>query len=87
MVSPGVMGARTRAMCPQTRPGRQSLLQHASSTVGDASDITIPSWTLNNEELCPVDTRGGEKRRRTKWRGRRWSNPLCDNSINSQLFT
>ncbi|XP_040333123.1 protein Smaug homolog 1 isoform X1 [Herpailurus yagouaroundi] len=55
----------------------------ASSTVGDASDITIPSWTLNNDELCPVDTRGGEKRRRTKWGGRRWSNPLCDNSINS----
>ena len=55
----------------------------ASSAVGDASDITIPSWTLNNDELCPVDTRGGEKRRRTKWGGRRWSNPLCDNSINS----
>ncbi|XP_058596655.1 protein Smaug homolog 1 isoform X3 [Neofelis nebulosa] len=55
----------------------------ASSAVGDASDITIPSWTLNNDELCPVDTRGGEKRRRIKWGGRRWSNPLCDNSINS----
>lgn len=53
--------------------------------MGDASDITMPSWTLNNDQLCPVDTRAGKKRR-TKWRGRRWRNPLCDNSINSQLF-
>lgn len=33
-----------------------------------------------------MDTRAGKKRKRTKWRGRRWSNPLCDNSTNSQLF-
>lgn len=26
------------------------------------------------------------KKRRIKWRGRRWSNPVCDNSINSQHF-
>ena len=58
----------------------------ALSMVGDASDITIPSWTLNNDELWPVDTRAGKKTKRTKWRGRKWSNPLCDNSINSQLF-
>lgn len=69
-------------------PNRAGLLvsPQASPTTGDASDITIPSWILNNDELCPVDTRAGKKRRRTKWRGRRWSNPLCDNSINSQLF-
>lgn len=67
-------------------PHRAGLLAspQASSTVGDASDITMPSWTLNNDQLCPVDTRAGKKRR-TKWRGRRWHNPLCDNSINSQL--
>ena len=46
------------------------------STVGNASDITIPSWTLNNADLCPVDTRGGKKRRRIMCRGRRWSKPL-----------
>lgn len=57
----------------------------ALSTAGDASDITIPSWILNNDQLCPVDIRAGKKRR-TKWRGRRWRSPLCDNSINSQLF-
>ena len=62
------------------------LVSSGMSTVGNASDITIPSWTLNNADLCPVDTRGGEKRRRIKCRGRRWSSPLCDNSSNSQLF-
>lgn len=69
-------------------PDKAGLLvsPQASSTVGAASDITIPSGTLNNDELCPVDNRAGKKRRRTKWRGRRWSTPLCDNSTNSQLF-
>lgn len=62
------------------------LVSSGMSTVGNASDITIPSWTLNNADLCPVDTRRGKKKRRIKCRGRRWSNPLCDHSSNSQLF-
>lgn len=28
----------------------------------------------------------GRKRRRTKWRGRRWSNPLSDHSIHAHSF-
>lgn len=49
-------------------PNRAGLLV-SSTTVGDASDITIPSWTLNNADLCLVDTRGREKRRRTRGEG------------------
>lgn len=66
-------------------PNKVGLLVSPQASVGAASDITIPSWTLNNGELFSVDTRGEQKSRR-KWRGRRWSNPLCDNSTNSQLF-
>lgn len=66
--------------------GWAAVPSQASPSVADASDITMPSQTLNNDELCPVDTRGGKKRKRTKWRGRRWSNLLCDHSINSHIF-
>lgn len=31
-------------------------------SVADASDITILRWPLNNDELSPADTRGGEKK-------------------------
>lgn len=30
--------------------------------MADASDITILRWPLNNDELSPADTRGGEKK-------------------------
>lgn len=31
-------------------------------SMADASDITILRWPLNNGELPPADTRGGEKK-------------------------
>lgn len=74
----GVTGTQIRAVLLAS--------PQASPAVGDASDITIPSWTLNNDERCPVATRAGKKRGRAKWRGKRWSNPICDNSISSQRF-
>lgn len=36
--------------------GWAAVPSQASPSVADASDIIIPSQTLNNDELCPVDT-------------------------------